>query len=166
MLKLEKERWEKMTREQRKVAVAEDVLIQLHAKKLKHDSFIRGGDQGYGPFNNLSKLSPAKMQKKAQETLEKGCTPCGIGSLFIAKIARFNHAKKFDLYSRSAIVENLADCFDERELLIIESLYEGTRFLDFHRKSEKLRVLMQSIIDNDGEVCYVMDNYEIVEVEE
>lgn len=165
--------WEEMTREERKVQIAKDVLARLDANKLiaKHDSWIK----------EKWDIKEFGLETELQEIIKgKTCTACAVGALFVCKIDRVNSLKLSDLnvnYDEQAFVSAadmeyyLDDCFSFEEIMLIESAFENgcgaysgasryfptPRIIDeedvlnaWFSPEQRIRILMKNIIDNEG----------------
>lgn len=123
--------WILMTREERKVFIAKDVLARLDAKKLvaKHQvwtSFRFDFDEGDKEIRDVLK-----------EKAEKGpCMACALGAMFLSKVDAVNQLKVLELREHqfaypsvsiqsSDILKYLSDAFDHVELREIESAFES-----------------------------------------
>ena len=140
-----KKKWEKMSRAERRVAVAKDVILRINSGRMKagHDGYISG--------NHGGKI----LSKSEADHLAKKCTVCARGGLMLSKIAKFNCAVYVDQIDDDiATNRNLEDCFSERQLLQIENVYElfhyASPLIHIIDPSDRLVAICQNIIDHKG----------------
>lgn len=162
-----------MTRRERAVAVATDVIEQLDKKR---GSYRLNG--GYLGQNDGTALFPVggDLQQCADQA-QRSCSVCAIGALLISKARLFNHVPISRLAAtnfygepgqlgagRDTIIELLDGVFTESQAAMIEAAFETTNVFTSmdaskavafglqHQRSHKarLRAIMQNIVDNDG----------------
>lgn len=143
-----KERYKLMTREQRKVAIAKDVIKQVNAGVLH-------AKDGCGYLvTKRSMKEPVDIDKKNALDVAKRCTVCARGALMISKISKFNDhvVASFDGFLPSWETSfALEDAFDYTELRLIEKAFEN-EWSDRHpNPNDRLIAIMQNLIDHDGE---------------
>lgn len=162
-----------LTKAQRAVAVAKDIIKQLKLEKLNlAHAYCEG------TFD--TPLSPDADAQKHIGTIQKVCRVCAIGAAFLSHIRLYDDMRIADLQlplyegaelnhpnyigvEREQIVRKLRGTFTARQLDMIEDAYEtsycGLR--DAHTKSEKfgvqfgtsnekLTAICKNIIKNDG----------------
>lgn len=160
------------------IIIAKDVIANLNAKHFYAtqgqycvipgiSNQIRTGVGGSRVCNLQTYLKTLKEEKKP-------CGACALGSMFLAKVDRFN---KCDIDNTSFgatndylvnVANHLTDAFTKHELGVIEAAFEtrrlglaykmrkstkkaitfGSRFND---ADVRLRAIMKNIIDNNGE---------------
>lgn len=169
--------WEQMSRKQRRIAVAEDVIANIYAKRLR----VRTGSyvNPDSSYNLDALLEFGFTNEQIMEKLKEKCTVCAKGALMICKVAKFNN---FDLmgedinnWDGNKTIEVLDDAFDKEELDQIEAAFEGNpEYLDecddylddddedrfdkdyghwrrnFPDAEDRLLAIAQNIVDNDG----------------
>ena len=141
-----KKKWEKMSRAERRVAVAKDVIIRINAGRMQagHGGYISGPGHGGGV-----------LSKSRANRLAKECVVCARGGLMLAKVAKFNCAVYVgELNDSFSTARNLADCFTEAQLWSIESAYECYNWMspmsDIADPNDRLLAICQNIIDHKG----------------
>lgn len=147
------EKYKLMTREQRKVAIAKDVIKQINAGVFDIRSRF-----GY-IMNKRGKGMHCMVSKDNALGIAKQCGMCARGALMISRIAKFNEVKihaGFSVYREDTIAA-LEDAFTENELSSIESAFEGSHYFfhsQFHNdhKSDanRLIAICQNIVDHKG----------------
>lgn len=156
-----KKKWEEMSRPERRVQVAKDVIKQLNLKRIQAET---------GMYCGIYSISPeADKQKELSKLLKKEskpCVVCGIGALFVAKVYRENKldatAYKLPNYKsttdicvgRPKIVSYVRDAFNARQLDQIEEWFEGNSEVqrNYPNDEDRLRAIMEHIIKNEGRV--------------
>lgn len=174
---MKKKPWEKMTKAEKRVAIAKDVLHQLDLKKLipAPGVYVRAGS----PWKKKAEKETAPPAKE--------CTVCALGALFVslpenkpltyeALQSRVHRGP----YVQEVWREQLRAIFTPQQLSLIESAFEESDFIDLEdtrsmtlighspvlrramgfaeqhcpnggEPSEQLlRAIMQNIIDNKG----------------
>lgn len=144
------------TRAEKAVTLAKDVLAQLKSKKLIATRGVYLDDE---IWTMMSEREGEQLQPLL-EPLEE-CQVCALGSLFVAKVARYNKfecqgdASSYDL--RAA----LKGYFGEQQLFDIETAFECSatgncdmRAVTFGRRydddEERLAAIMRNIVRNKG----------------
>jgi hypothetical protein len=136
-----------------RVAIARDVIAQLDARLIKSS-----------PGTYLSTEMPAVIGEDMRELLlekaspDRPCKCCGIGALFVGMVRLNNHVAIDEDYTdylrqvgcgREAITNRLCDYFAAGLIDDIEDCFEWNLI---HLPAEqRMRIIMQYIIDNDGE---------------
>lgn len=136
-----------MTKTEKRIAVAKDVLKQIKARKYAVTA---------GTYCNIN-ITCKDVGKDLQRVIKKQtepCEVCAIGSLFLSKINLFNnYVLDEETISKSwigndidlnfdSLQENLEDLWTSREFKIMEMTFEGKdidcMFDDSEGKDEKL----------------------------
>lgn len=166
--------WSEMTRKEKKVALAKDLLERIKSHKIKLSS-------GTGYFIGFS----TRVQQSAVEFLQKHCTVCARGGLMISHFIkdpnkkleeRCGYKTGYGSNSQNLTKEVLSDTFYEEELELIEVAFEhdkefpgygdgkgvndddlldmavvfGLRYEDDY---DRLKAICKNIIENDGSFC-------------
>lgn len=129
-------RFNKLTKAQKRVAIARDVLKQLDNKRIKATSGIY--------FKGTARLPEISLETEVQNIIEKTpqCNACALGSMFVCAVNAANRLKVKDLYARSLspmlvsfsyadIDKYLSRFFSNRQLSMIESAFECSYMRDF-----------------------------------
>lgn len=163
--------FEKMTREERKVAIAKDVLLQLRKKTIVAEAgtYFTNDDV----IQLLTEHSEELLDKDVSEILADvpECNVCAIGAAFVCAVKKLDNLKVKDLYSvkaggygdfnRNDMVKYLGshgvEIFNGRELTLMEQefeIYGRDRAFNFgiDDDEERLRRIMKAIIKADGVV--------------
>jgi hypothetical protein len=152
--------FEKLTPAGKRMRIARDVLAQLDAKKLiaERRTYVK-------PFENYEGWD----SDLALSEYAKPCRVCALGSLLVCKVEYKNGFKLESLRTRRKITESLSDFFEQDQLNVIETAFEGYpeaggypadyekndciygqyRSL-FETDEERLRDIMHNIIANRG----------------
>lgn len=156
-----KKTYAQMTRNQRKVAIAQDVIKQLHVLRIKRNTgYVVPMDQNGDRTDawDIKALldfgvTPQQIAHKAKET----CTLCARGAMMLCKVDKFNNFGFEDLnylddISDDTTTEALEDAFDEEELGEIENAFESswTHWAEIKDDKDRLQAIMQCIIDHKG----------------
>lgn len=151
----------RMSKAQKRIAIAKDVLVQLDAEKMKAGDtyceiqFESLKSEEFGLKEYVSK----KVELQTLLPKVKKCKVCAIGSMFISKVALGNQCKvdvedyfgegkaivDSNLNDDDMIIRNLKGIFTKTELRYIEYAYEGrdvdgsftSRSENFHDTVEK-----------------------------
>lgn len=164
-----KKTWEKMTRSERKVAVAKDVKAHILAKSFKVKQ---------GTYLNINKdieeLPNSQLQAQCLLSAKKDkCEACARGAMMLCKVAKWNNwDDRFNEYIEQWDTSNaLSDAFDDEELDLIECFFEQSAIFsslccteEFVKKygadpytwgpndaEDRLLCIMQNIIDHGGD---------------
>lgn len=145
-----KKSFNEMTKPEKAVAVAKDVL-----KNLK---IIRAT---CGVYLHRTGIIPHQISYDASaqeyiDTITKKCQVCGIGACFLSYIRLANKATVHDvLYaSRSGMIRRMEEAFSKDQLAQIENVFEG--FEDgalkkrYSNANQRLRAIMLNIVRNNG----------------
>lgn len=173
--------YKQMSRMQRKVEIAKDVIANIHAKQLN----VGMGSYVY-PYKidteDLEVLQKYLPSQQIAQIMKPNCTVCARGSMMICKIAKFNDydLKDIDLHrvEDSHTTEALKDAFTDEELYCIECCFELwdeynqcynrgkgpvsndviNNWAKIKDSTDRLLAIMQNIIDHKGvfkpEVAY------------
>lgn len=127
-----------MTKAQRKVAIAKDVIANLHVMKIKSENgYINSNNSN---FNNViyTELEPLlefgiTPQQIAQKGMES-CSMCARGALMLTKVAKFDQYDFDGVCSLGYIdqddtLDALKDAFTGHELELIETFFEGSNYI-------------------------------------
>lgn len=170
-----------MSRMQRKVEIAKDVIANIHAKQLNvgMGSYVYPNKIDTEDLEVLQKYLPSQQ---IAQIMKPNCTVCARGSMMICKIAKFNDYDLKDInldgVDDSHTTQALKDAFTDKELYCIECCFElwdeyNQRYsphgvvipndvIDTWAKikdpTDRLLAIMQNIIDHKGafkpEVAY------------
>lgn len=164
----------RLSKKNKRIAIAKDVIAQIKAEKIygAGGNFIRSAELS----NYLSKL---RGKRSLQELLPNyTCAVCAKGALFYSDIINRNNYNVSTYFSiqNDDCVDKL-DYFDKIQLDLIEIAFEGQTYehsdttlrcassngnaykiilgaINFGRKhfngNDRLKAIMQNIIDNDG----------------
>lgn len=169
------QRYQQMSREQRRVAIAKDVIAAIRAKKFGR---VSPGTYIYGPGD-------LPLNKSTAGRLMPECEVCARGAMMLTKIAKYNgyevSANKMVCFlgpmAKRATSAALRDAFSPLALNLIETAFErSTSFAsgcsptaaveayefgcDHDDPSDRLLAIMQNIVDHHGtfrpEVRYIV----------
>jgi len=154
------QRFNKMSKVERRVAVAKDIVKWINSGLFTAKSCY------FKPINkDISNIVESDLP-------ETPCYVCGIGAAAIAKTMKFNNydfdnrSSKYRFYRRDCY-KALRDCFTKRQLEIIEDWFEGnsvnlqSSWLE-KSKEDRMLCIYQSIIDNKGKVLpNTFNDYEV-----
>lgn len=154
-----------MTRAQKRVAVAKDVLLQLSESRVKASSGV-----WFSVYDGLT------VGKQLQEELTKvDCIVCALGGLFVGCVNLFNdftvsrHLKKFGSLDRDDLLVKVGKLFSKKQIDLIEVAFERHAYGWNHNLSKKeteralsfnynnvnaddrMRAIMNNIIKNNGQ---------------
>lgn len=157
------EKFNNMSKAERRVAVAKDVIKQINSGLFTPSSCY---------FDPKKKCVSDVFEEDLPNT---PCYVCGIGAAAIAKTMKFNNYdfdNRFRNYSfgQGDCHNALVDCFTNSQLHTIERWFEGDDFYDLpddwleKSKEDRMLCIYQSIIDNKGEVLPdTFNDYEVAE---
>ena len=168
------EEFKKATKAQKRVMIAKDVLAQIKAKRY----FAESGEWVKPLWSDDQKsidikLDPNSSIKDAFKSKAiNSCQVCALGGLFMSCTNLNNNTTVQDLKDETYIGELVADddkisnglnrIFTQAQLMLIESYFEGGEgyfrggnektqtFLESYNDDERLKIIMQNIIDNNG----------------
>ena len=164
-----------MSRPERRVAIAKDVLSQIHTRKIKVKT---------GFYLHPVKVRVESSRNEQIREIKKKCSACARGSMMLC---RLGYDTKHDLQdivigggsfmgyvkaNRSDTSDILSDAFTERQLNTIENAFECDLVIEefkgqnvymySHLKpKDRLIAIMQNIIDHNGEYKHDVE-YEVV----
>lgn len=160
----EKKPWKEMTRKEKRIAVAEDVLAQLEAKKLfaTRGRYWMYNEEDYSTWRSSSGGWKSEWRQITKDG-KVPCRACAIGSAFVActRLADEDIGGFGALMDGSGMCRsiNAAGVFSYTELREMEVYFEHTSagsrsFGDAperkHDSETALRKIMTHIINNDG----------------
>jgi hypothetical protein len=151
--------YDDMTQAERRVAIAKEVIANIHASRLNVRS-------RYGYVVPNSDLLPNGLEsvaggtdKAIAEKYKQTCTVCARGAMMLCKVAKFNNYA-WNIYGcvdSWDTFEALADAFTEDELWDIEQAfeqveknYDHTPWMDIDDDTDRLLAIMQNIVDHKG----------------
>ena len=168
------EEFKKATKAQKRVMIAKDVLAQIKAERYfpERGEWVRplwSDDQKSIDI----KLDPNSSIKDAFKSKAiNSCEICALGGLFMSCTNLNNNTTVQDLKDETYIGDLVADddkisnglnrIFTQGQLMLIESYFEGGEgyfrcgnekteaFLESYNDDERLKIIMQNIIDNNG----------------
>lgn len=135
----------KLTKPQKRVQIAKDVLAQLKIGFLKAKTGVytdsKSLDRIFQKINNTYDLDQSNLSNLLNVEVkdifdkDKSCTVCGIGSLFVCAVKRLDKLKLKDLFNDADIAQSdvhsyLSKYFSLLQLNLIESAFEGGEFLN------------------------------------
>ena len=141
-----------------RVAIAKDALAWIEAGAL-----IPSGMCYINPVREDDQISWSA--EKQLRDIELGpCKVCAKGALFLAKAVRYDNVvgiqSSDQLYQRAYIGYELLEHFDQDQLKMIESYFEGwerswspfaaTFKLKYPDHKQRLTIILKNIIDNGG----------------
>jgi hypothetical protein len=151
---LDKEEFEKLSRAEQRVAIAQDVITRDKAGL-------------FGTADDLNFRSTFLYEKSLGEFIasnakdffnSKKCHVCAKGALVCAWVGNFNSYTAHDISNFSLCIENpkkypeqLFEIFGRELLDLIEKAFEGWYEFRGEEYTKKLSLIMQNIVDNDGE---------------
>jgi len=145
--------YEKMSRPERRVAIAKDVIKNLDILEV---------ESGFGyvvPHSGTDEYIDKKLNdQQIAENCKKTCTVCARGAMMICKISKFNNFSFKDisnLYLTSSNTSDaLSDAFSCIDLFNIENAFEcntpSGKWFSIINDKDRLRAIMQNIIDHNG----------------
>jgi len=154
------EKFNNMSKPERRVAVSKDVIKQINS-----GLFTASSHYFYPKYDGFRDISEEDLPKTP-------CRVCGIGAAAIAKTIKFsghdfdNHPLDFN-FDQEDCHGALSDCFTQRQLNVIEDWFEDAiegGFPSWTEKSKEDRMICiyQSIIDNKGKVLpKTFNDYEV-----
>ena len=166
------EEFKKATKAQKRVMIAQDVLAQLKAKRYVAESgcWVQANYNSSATWADI-KYTDSVQELFAEKTIES-CNVCALGGLFMSCTNLNNNTTVGDLTKESYIGDLVADddkisnglnrIFTQKQLILIESYFEGSQgyfkgddvktfvFLETYNDDERLKMITQNIIDNNG----------------
>lgn len=161
-----------MTRKEKKVAIAKDVIANIHMKKLNvkaNNGYVESSDKDLEYDKDI--LCQYLPSEQVAELLKPSCQICARGAMMICKVAKFDNFDlgRYSLEEELSTTEALKDAFSEEELGQIEAAFElwgpGSPMGEHKRLSheelenwesiekdeDRLLAIMQNIVDHGGE---------------
>jgi hypothetical protein len=163
--------FKKATKAQKRVMIAQDVLAQLKAKRYFAESgcWVQPNIKAACEKNLKDEDSVQELFAKKKI---KSCNVCALGGLFMSCINLNNNTTVQDLKDETYIGDLVADddklsnglnrIFTQKQLILIETYFEGSEgyfkgddeetvtFFENYDDDERLEMIMQNIIDNNG----------------
>jgi len=170
----------KASKAERRVMIAEDVLLHITKKKIKPTNWT----YFRLPMKKSRVIEPDESLQELMLSESKGaCTACAIGALFYSKVVNYNacttkqagataNYTQYDVIVNDiSMISNLKDSFAPKQLRLIELAFEGKHpgagsyihefagdlyhnCMNFHDKynkaSGRMRAIMKNIIKNKG----------------
>ena len=164
------EEFKKATKAQKRVMIAKDVLTQIKAKRYFAESGCWVQTNINATCEKDLKDEDSVQELFAEKKIES-CNVCALGGLFMSCTNLNNNTTVQDLKNEFYIGDLVADddeisnglnrIFTQKQLRLIESYFEGGEgyfrggnktqtFLESYNDDERLEMIMQNIIDNDG----------------
>lgn len=168
------EKFKKATKAQKRVMIAKDVLAQIKTKRYVAESGCWVQPNIKAAYEKNLKDEDSVQELFAKKKI-KSCNVCALGGLFMSCINLNNNTTIEDLkkefyigdfvYDDSKISNGLNRIFTQKQLILIESYFEGSQgyfrdylscdekagtFLENYSDDERLEMIMQNIIDNNG----------------
>ncbi len=138
----------KLTKAERRVAVARDALRQVEAKKL----IAEAGTYIY--FGRAIPQDAVKNEKAFQRFVrDEKCHVCARGALFISTVRKedsFAPSESNHYVRRSEFDPRLMELFSEGQLKLIENFFEFDGCYDYHEDKDRLVLILKNIIKNKG----------------
>jgi len=136
---MSKKKFEKMTKAEKCVAIAKDVLKQLHIGKIKATSGVY-----LGHVDSLKNGNQYIYAKPNQP-----CQACALGALFVSKYNLFNGYWENNI-SCVNLQNRLYGYFSEEQLDEIEDFFEYSCMEEVENDEDRMIMIMQNIIDHKG----------------
>ena len=154
-----KKKWEEMTRAERRVEVAKDVIRTIKAGKLV------AGHEGYVDSRSIAPKEKEDDRAWARRLMsENKCTVCARGAMMLCKVAKHdgfdvkrirpNYFGELEI-GQDDTSQALSDCFSDHQLSLIECAYEWWGEWEFDAwcdlpANERMIKIMKNIIANEG----------------
>jgi hypothetical protein len=127
--KLTIKQFEKLTKSQQRVAIAQDAQMQLMIGSYKADQgiWVHGG--GVDGVDIIISTEPGKNMRSLFLNAKTPCDVCGLGGLFLSlvrtanKIKTTSNTETFGIHS-GEIIDNLKNYFSKEQLSMIEISFE------------------------------------------
>lgn len=141
--------YKKMTRAQRKVAIAKEVISNINIMKIRaHHAYVSDSDS----------IPIQKTSQQVAEKAKKKCTVCARGAMLLCKVAKYNNYD-FLIFGEGYMIGShdttmaLKDAFSETELELIERAFERNYSYSSwgpDNDADRLLAIMQNIVDHNG----------------
>lgn len=163
--------FKKATKAQKRVMIAKDVLAQIKTKRYVAESGCWVQTNINAACKENLKDEDSVQELFAEKKIES-CNVCALGGLFMSCTNLNNNTTVQDLYNEQYLGDFVADddkisnglnrIFTQKQLMLIESYFEGSEgyfrggnektetFLESYNDNERLEMIMQNIIDNNG----------------
>jgi hypothetical protein len=155
------EKYKAMTRPERRVAIAKDVIKTVRA------GGFGGVDDGLGYIEGKGARCGVNIDSDRAQEIMPTCSVCARGAMMLCRIAKFNAIEVFvdEIVRRDHTTQALEDAFGEKQMNIIEAAFEcregyaeytslarkAVAFGDqFENPSKRLIAIMKNIVDNGG----------------
>lgn len=170
------EAFAKMTKMEKRIAIAKDVISQVRAKKLKASP----GTYCYLNLNRKQKLDKkgrVELQTLMNDGAIASCDVCAIGGIFASKVSIGNNFKvkvsknwineKLEIEDESIedddMVKSLKGIYTERELRLIEYAFEGKDIYDIFDKKpdnfhDALKNFYKEYKKSENRLIAIMEN--------
>ncbi len=135
-----------------RVAVARDVLAQLHHLRLSRSVYLKGGFALDHDIENLQYMV---------DRLRDNCEACAIGAVFLSYVRVYDGVTTAEFASNrygegstcdAWMSEKLNAAFSPGMLREIERFYQGWNGRNVHdEEHEALRLIMENIVENGGD---------------
>jgi hypothetical protein len=169
--------WEEMTKRERRVAIAQDVLKHIEVSDIRDNrGFIVLNDHNYMFTEKEGVVTPEEC-----EVLRKNCSMCARGAMMISRIDIFNSINWSDfsdqlieefnyvgagLTNRRTTAEALKGAFGKKQLGKIESAFEKRSIhaseycsddvcndcvafgIEYSEPKDRLKAIMENIVEN------------------
>jgi len=135
--------FKQMTRQERKVAIAKDVIANLDVMDFRKGNGYVVSDDDID-FERIMRFGVTNQQ--IANEAKKQCQVCARGAMMLCKIGKFNEFDFSELEGFSDIddettTDALEEAFDQDELEMIESCFEGSSYyngdLDLYFKDDE-----------------------------
>lgn len=140
-MKEEIKKWSEMTKPEKRVALAKDVLKLTKQDNIKFSS-------KYLKLETVDELIDDDWKKQVSKNKDKikSCTVCAKGALFVANVFRNNHCTFNQLDNFCGDDKRLQNLFGNLQYDMIETAFEGRVYNDESEKLEIITVTYHSII--------------------
>lgn len=180
-IKRSNEKFAAMSKAEKRVQIAKDVLLQIEAKRIKPQAgvYIQAKVKNTFAFGKEWDDPIINEKEQVQDTLKNAtCDACALGSMFICAVDRHDRLriKNLNTFAVSAypkdknaeielggsdMYDYLSKFFSSDQLVAIEDAFEGD-YKDISSDKKRLKAIMNNIIKNNGK--FVRDD--IVEDED
>lgn len=168
---MKKEKFEKLSKSEKRVLIAKDVIKALNMRKLvaQHGTYMRVDD----PKLKRTVLGNKQLSDVFDKATKKkdSCHVCALGACFVAGVQRFNNVVATDIgYSAKTEIDDLnnddtmrdflVDYFSMEQLHLIENCFESSDAMelapsgeDWKPKlegTERMIAIMKNIVKNKG----------------
>lgn len=135
LIKIANWKFRRMGKASKRVQIAQDVLAQIKVNKFKpqHGTYFYTSQMLYDRSKQLN-LAVADVNS---------CNVCAIGAIFLGFVNRLNHCKVSDVFDQEfgsgTFMKNyLLEYFDEEQIQMIETAFEGRPISSGHRVNFKI----------------------------